>query len=154
MHFAIWGYWAFSSWLQLATRFERRSTDTPFPIPPSYKLVGLSRRLRGHLGRTLPRPTQGDSAFPLPRTRHFPLPAERQKSPAALPLASGPLNSGICVQRSRMDKAHKKGRAQRQAKGMHGGGGGNPGVKPPKQKLGVAAPVVGPWQRQLNELSG
>ena len=51
------------SWSQLATRFERRSTDTPFPIPPSYKTGGSEPgRLRRHLGRTSLRPTQGDSA--------------------------------------------------------------------------------------------
>jgi hypothetical protein len=77
-------YFQTGSWLQLATRFERRSADTSFPIPLGYKLVSLSLRLRGHLGRASPRPTQGDSAFPLPRTRHFPLPAGRRKGLAAL----------------------------------------------------------------------
>ena len=46
------------SWSQLATRFERRSTDTSFPIPPSYKTGGsepaLAQAPRAHLTAPYP----------------------------------------------------------------------------------------------------
>jgi hypothetical protein len=98
--FSFWNYWAFSSWSQLPlSNWQLAPTGNPIraevnghSISHSTELqaggfepaLACLRHVRRHLGRTSPRPTKGDSAFPLPRTRHFPPPAEGQKGLTAL----------------------------------------------------------------------